>query len=362
MRTIFIDGRETRRSLGHRDRKLAVKQAYELLSEFIANEGSIEHDEVTLGLLAALYLRSGAHRDKKPRTQIDDERKLRRIVTFLGEKSLAKRLAESDVRSYSRARREGNPELVGAVPGGGVKARTIAADLVALHTALSWATKERTSRGSRLLRENPLHGIAVPQEKDPQRPVMTHDSYLNLLDVARDVHELLYLALIIAEGTGRRISAWRTLRWEDVDFDSQSIRWRAENDKKGYEAVVPMSDAVRDALADAHPKSRVPWVFSAPRNPEQPCNRHLLDHWLRQAHLLANVQPLKGGMWHPLRRKWATERKNYPVKDIAAAGGWRDAGTVLRSYLQADASTMRMVVLNPTMRLATPVLARELAT
>lgn len=164
MRTIFIDGRETRRSLGHRDRKLAVKQAYELLSEFIANEGSIEHDEVTLGLLAALYLRSGAHRDKKPRTQVDDERKLRRIVTFLGEKSLAKRLAESDVRSYSRARREGNPELVGAVPGGGVKARTIAADLVALHTALSWATKERTSRGSRLLRENPLHGIAVPQE------------------------------------------------------------------------------------------------------------------------------------------------------------------------------------------------------
>ena len=59
----------------------------------------------------------------------------------------------------------------------------------------------------------------------------------------------------------------------------------------------------------------------------------------------------RGGLWHSLRRKWATERKRYPVKDVAAAGGWRDEGTLLKSYQQADAETVRQVVLHPTQRI-----------
>jgi integrase len=50
---------------------------------------------------------------------------------------------------------------------------------------------------------------------------MTHDEYLRLLGVAEQVNPLLKLGLIVAEGTGRRLSAWRNLRWSDVDF-----RWR----------------------------------------------------------------------------------------------------------------------------------------
>src|SRR2546422_4124639 len=38
---------------------------------------------------------------------------------------------------------------------------------------------------------------------------------------------------VVAEGTGRRLSAWRNLFWDDVDFDAGTIRWRAANDKKG---------------------------------------------------------------------------------------------------------------------------------
>jgi hypothetical protein len=39
------------------------------------------------------------------------------------------------------------------------------------------------------------------------------------------------------------------------------------------------------------------------------------------------------------------------VKDVAAAGGWRDAETMLTSYQQVDAETIKMVVLKPTQRL-----------
>ena len=40
---------------------------------------------------------------------------------------------------------------------------------------------------------------------------------------------------------------------------------------------------------------------------------------------------------------WATERKDLPLKDVAAAGGWRDTSTLLQ-YQQPDARTMRAVV------------------
>jgi hypothetical protein len=43
---------------------------------------------------------------------------------------------------------------------------------------------------------------------------------------------------------------------------------------------------------------------------------------------LAGVEVEKGGLWHTLRRKWATGRKGYPVKGVAAAGGWQDLETL----------------------------------
>lgn len=52
------------------------------------------------------------------------------------------------------------------------------------------------------------------------------------------------------------------------------------------------------------------------------------------------------------RRIDGAERKGYPIKDLAVAGGWRDVQTMLRSYQQADAERVRQVVLHPTQRLA----------
>jgi hypothetical protein len=92
-------------------------------------------------------------------------------------------------------------------------------------------------------------------------------------------------------------------------------------------------------------------VFPAPKDPTKACDRHLLDHWLRRAFTKAGLVTERGGLWHTLRRKWATERKGYPVKDVAAAGGWRDERTILTSYQQVDAATVKQVVLSPTQRL-----------
>jgi hypothetical protein len=64
-----------------------------------------------------------------------------------------------------------------------------------------------------------------------------------------------------------------------------------------------------------------------------------------KAYEQAEIAQLPGGLWHTWRRKWATERKDLPLKDVAAAGGWRDFRTLLRSYQQVDSTTIVRVVL-----------------
>jgi hypothetical protein len=48
----------------------------------------------------------------------------------------------------------------------------------------------------------------------------------------------------------------------------------------------------------------------------------------------AQLPKLAGGLWHPYRRKWATERKHLSITDVAAAGGWQDTATLLTCYQQ----------------------------
>jgi len=42
--------------------------------------------------------------------------------------------------------------------------------------------------------------------------------------------------------------------------------------------------------------------------------------------------------------KWATERRHFPLKDVATAGGWSDVQTMITCYQRPDAEMMRAVV------------------
>lgn len=75
-----------------------------------------------------------------------------------------------------------------------------------------------------------------------------------------------------------------------------------------------------------------------------PMDRHLFDKWLAVAEGHVQWIKLLGGLWHPYRRKWATERKHLPLKDVAAAGGWQDVETLLECYQQPDRDTLQTVM------------------
>jgi len=78
-------------------------------------------------------------------------------------------------------------------------------------------------------------------------------------------------------------------------------------------------------------------------NASQPTHPDVLSAWIEQAKL----PKLRGGLLHPYRRKWATERKHLSVKDVAAAGGWQDVTTLLTFYQQPDLDTMLAVMSEP---------------
>jgi hypothetical protein len=66
--------------------------------------------------------------------------------------------------------------------------------------------------------------------------------------------------------------------------------------------------------------------------------------WLLRAEKRAGLPKLKGGLWHPYRRLWASERKHLPDVDVAAAGGWKDTRALKLSYQKADPATVLKVV------------------
>jgi integrase len=201
--------------------------------------------------------------------------------------------------------------------------------------------------GKPILPRNPLEKYKVPREKNPKRPLIEDEVIDQLLHVADDVHPFLAVVVNLARHTGRRLSAILGLTWDDIDFDSGTIRWRAELDKKRKQWSTPIpkkSLAVLRAHRAAHPSIGATLLFPHPKDRRKPVDRHLAAYWLKRAHLLAKVEQPDGSLWHTFRRLWATERKDLPLKDVAAAGGWSDTSTLLQCYQQPDPDTMRDVL------------------
>jgi integrase len=82
-------------------------------------------------------------------------------------------------------------------------------------------------------------------------------------------------------------------------------------------------------------------VLPSPKDSSKPCSRHLVKNWWYRAEEAAKLEHVKGLGWHGLRRKFATELKEIPLKDLCRLGGWKSPDTILKCYQSADEETMR---------------------
>jgi len=65
--------------------------------------------------------------------------------------------------------------------------------------------------------------------------------------------------------------------------------------------------------------------------------------WWEKAERLAGLEPKRGRGWHSLRRKFASDLMDQPLKVLCELGGWKDAKTVLQCYQQMPAGVYLVV-------------------
>jgi integrase len=301
-------------SLRTKSRAEAERRAKALLRVLLEDGGPRERQPLTLGELWERYQQEAiGYQENTKTTRSSKQVQARCLLRFFGASKRVQDLCPHDVARYTQGRRSAKK---GTGKAAEVRRRTVQADLVFLRTMLNWATTVKQD-GAWLLEDNPLRGVRIPREPNPRRPVATFERFQAVRQAAqqlaaatpnsreRDKWTRLELALVLAEGTGRRIGSIRQLRWNDLRLEENpSIRWRAEFDKKRREQVVPLPEALAGEIKAARVRLAVVgdgWVFKqahkdAPWAPAQ------CQDYLRQAEAAAKMDKLDGGLWHAYRR------------------------------------------------------------
>ena len=337
------EGRRRSRSLGHRDWDRAKRQADEVAASRagaqVPEAVEAEPAPLTLSTLFDIY-GDEMTPTKGERSRRYDEAAMKMFLGFFGNDRVPSTLSQRDWDRFIRERRSGR---VGP-SGQQVSDRTIERDLRFLLAVLNWAAKSRDEEGHLLLESNPLRGLKLPREKNPARVLLTHSEYEALLEVSLVMDWRFRVALVIAHETGHRIGAIRQLRWSDIDMEGGLIRWRAEHEKSGFEHRTPVTADTLAVLEEArrkHPGIGDAPVLPAPKDASRCVSRSLVCNWWVKAQKLAGLEPKRGRGWHSLRRKFASDLMNQPLKVLCELGGWRTAQTVLRCYQRADEGQLR---------------------
>jgi integrase len=330
-----------RASLGHRDREQAIRQASAMAARFAAGP-AIGTGELTLGALFDIYVAEVTPR-KGVGKQGHDHRAARMFLALWGRDRPVGTLNRRDWDQFIDLRRAGRIGPAGRPVG----ERQLEYDLSWLKAVVHWATQAGVD-GTPLLPRDPFKGYPMPRERSPARPALTEGQYQALLEAARQLDWRFSLALVLANETGHRLSAIRHLRWSDIDLERDRITWRATHDKIRFAHVTPMSPALHAALVAAQKQAAAigdAWILPGMRTPQAPCPKGTLDKAFERAVELAGLDLPRRARWHGLRRKFATELKHLPLKDLCYLGGWKDPKTLLTCYQQPDEDAMRQALL-----------------
>ncbi|WP_420635566.1 tyrosine-type recombinase/integrase, partial [Candidatus Palauibacter sp.] len=240
------NGRRLTRSLKHRDWARAKSQADQFAAGFIDapnGKAEAEPEPLTLERLFDIYGEEVTPTKRRP-SRARDRVAMAMFLKFFGRDRRPETLSQRDWDRFIRERRAGTVGPSGKPVGN----RMIEWDLTFLMAVLNWAARSRDEEGRLLLDRNPLKGLRKPIEKNPTRVVLTEEEYQALLQVSRQVDWRFHVALVLAHETGHRIGAIRNLRWADIDLEGETVRWRAEHEKTGYEHRTPLTPEANRSL------------------------------------------------------------------------------------------------------------------
>lgn len=97
---------------------------------------------------------------------------------------------------------------------------------------------------------------------------------------------------------------------------------------------------LEEARKENHRTGDAP-VLPAPRDPARSMNHASVHFWWKRAEALAGLERKRGRGWHSLRRKFASDLMDQPLKVLCELGGWRTSQTVLQCYQRPDEDRLK---------------------
>lgn len=341
----FRDEKSAKRrvSLRHADFARGKEAADTLAVELRKGEAPRKR-EMTLQALFDNYKREVTPRKKSQSARGHDKRTLPLFLRAFGADRKPATLNRRDWDSFIDRRRRGelaHRDRKGML----VRARIVEQDLKLLLAVFNWAERSRDeTTGEYLLDRNPLRGLKIPKEESPRRPQISAEQFKTLQLVGAEVSQRAECFVCVAWYTGHRAGAIRQLRWSDIDLRTDTIRWRADSDKIGYEHRTPLHPTLAALLRTEQERTggdgETP-VFPSQHDACRPMTREdASDLWSALAGRAEIPQGERYG-WHSFRRAFANQLRNVPLKELQTLGGWKNERTVIQVYLQPDEGAQR---------------------
>ena len=242
------NGRRLTRSLQHRDWRQAKTQADEFAAGFAGPElngkKNAEPEPLTLGTLFDIYgeevTPTKAEQTRPARQDRDEDvppvlrtgpRPGNALPARLG--PIHRRAARGKDRHLGQARVQQDDRVGPDVPDGG--------------SQLGHEVEGRT--GPPDARQESAQGPQEAQGEEPHTgPSSPKRSTKHCCRCPGRWTGRFHVALVLAHETGHRIGAIRKLRWSDIEFEAEVVRWRAKHEKTGYEHRTPVTEKALAAL------------------------------------------------------------------------------------------------------------------
>ena len=255
-----LAGRQRCESLGTTNKAVAIRKAHEIARRIARGEERLISRRIDLRELVKQYLSMQQDRGAAPKTLTKYTHVLNELAEWYEQRAegLANAFTERDFWAFCGWMTNGRKRTVGL--------KTVEDRLIVVKQVFKYGAKQK------LLLNNPLDGVSVPEAPTTVQPCFTPDQIATLLAAANETLRPVFATMAY---TGMRFGEVRDLRWTDIQFSQGASGFvivqrggSGRTTKNRKVRRIPLHPELRDILA-ALPR-KFDRVYTAPPSARYP--------------------------------------------------------------------------------------------